>query len=58
MTFTLTYAWWWIPTFVSILALIYGMWPDRPLGFVDDMFKPFFALFIVAVSWAIAGFFK
>lgn len=59
MTFTLTFAWWWIPTAITLVGLAWALF------FVDDgggMFSGIGNLFalipvltVSAIAWAIAG---
>ena len=57
MTFTLTYAWWWVPAFITVITLAYSFAPTSR-GDVDALFAIVGGLLVVATSWAIAGFFK
>ena len=61
MTFTLTYAWWWIPAFITLLAIGYMFIPKDHGGNFPDIgtvIDGFLALLTVAIAWAIGGFFK
>lgn len=61
MTFTLTLAWWWIPTIITIIALIAPFFfstGDGIGGGIQFMLLLIPALFIVAVAWALGGIFK
>jgi len=57
MTFTLTYAWWWVPTALTLLLLVWALIPtDRdPIRCLGEMIV---ALATCLVSWIIAGFMK
>ncbi len=61
MSFTLTFAWWWIPTIVTILALLWAFfWPADRDGIAGGMTLIIMlvpALFVIAVAWAVAGIF-
>lgn len=62
MTLTITYAWWWIPTIITVLG---GIWA---IFLVDDgggMFSGIGnllalvpVLIVSCIAWAIAGIFK
>lgn len=63
MTFTLTYAWWWIPAAVTLLSVGWAIW----FGWSEDsgwfagisyFFTLMPAFFVSAVAWAIGGFCK
>lgn len=57
MTFTLTSAWWWIPTAITVFGLIWVFWwpadRDGLWGGITTMLLQ--ALLVIALSWAIAG---
>lgn len=62
MTFTLTFAWWWIPTFITVVGLIWAVFfvdPGDGIGAgLDNIFALALVMFVSAVAWAIAGFIK
>lgn len=62
MTFTLTFAWWWIPTAITVLAALWVVfWPADREGFAGGLTALFMlvpALLVVAIAWAIAGILK
>lgn len=61
MTFTLTYAWWWIPALITALGIGYMFIPKDHGGNFPDigvMFDIILVLITVLLAWAIAGFFK
>ena len=61
MTFTLTYAWWWIPTLITVLAFGYLWIPKNHGGNFPDIgaaIDCFFAVLVIAIAWAVGGFFK
>jgi len=61
MTVTLTFAWWWIPTIITIIALIAPFFfstGDGIGGGIQFMLLLIPALFVTAVAWAIAGVLK
>lgn len=63
MTFTLTFAWWWIPMAITVISIGWAVfvYNDGSSGFLAGLGNVIMlipALTISAVSWAIAGFFK
>lgn len=54
---TLIYEWWYIPTVVTVVALVWGWWPRRGDLF-SGLFEAYLSLFITAVAWAVAGILK
>ena len=62
MTLTLTFAWWWIPTAITVLALLWAFfWPadrDGLTGGITTMLMLIPALLVIAFAWAIAGVLK
>lgn len=58
MTFTLTYAWWWIPAFITVLSIGYMMIPKDHGGNFPDigvMIDLILVLLVVSIAWAIGG---
>ena len=61
MTFTFTYAWWWIPAAITAGTVIWlslpkdhgGNYPD-----IGSMINLVMGLLIVCFAWAVGGFFK
>lgn len=51
ITFTITYAWWWIPVFTTAVCLVF-------IGLTDCLFCTLSALLVIATSWAVAGILK
>lgn len=63
MTFTLTYQWWWIPTALTVGAVVWGFLPDdkRQRGIADGLAALFWAaptLAFLVFAWVIAGVMK
>ena len=62
MTFTVTFAWWWIPLAVTVASLVYPLFIHKDgSGYMAGLGNVLLlvpALFISALAWAIAGFFK
>lgn len=62
MTFTITFAWWYIPTAITILSILWAFfWPaDRGgmFGGLTTMFMLIPALVVIAFSWIVAGILK
>ena len=57
MTFTLTFAWWWIPAAVTLIGAIWVVFSDTRddtfgIGFV---FRLTVMFFFSAIAWAIGG---
>ena len=59
MAFTLTYAWWWIPTLITVVGLIWAIFiVDGGDGFAAGLANLLAAIPVLIVSliaWAIAG---
>ena len=59
MTFTFTFAWWWIPTLITLMGLIWVAFfvdPGDGIGAgLNSIFALVPVLFISALAWAIAG---
>jgi hypothetical protein len=59
MTFTLTFAWWWIPTVVSVVGLVWAIFFVDPgdgwFSGLSNIMALIPVLFVSAVAWAIAG---
>lgn len=59
MTLTITYAWWWIPTLITVVGFIWALFIfDDGGGYlagIGTMFALVPALFISTVAWIIAG---
>lgn len=61
MTFTLTFAWWWIPAAITVVGLIWAFKSGDGSGWFSTLAVMFNAMLVLAVSgvaWAIAGFMK
>jgi hypothetical protein len=61
MTFTLTYAWWWIPTLVTVLGIGYMLVPKDYGGNFPDigsLLDFVVVLIVVLLAWAVGGFIK
>lgn len=62
MTFTLTFAWWWIPAAITVVGLIWalksGNESDGWFSVVAIFFNVMLVLAVSGWAWAIAGFFK
>lgn len=61
MTFTLTFAWWWIPAAITAAGLIWAFNSDDGSGWFSGLAAMFNVMLVLAVSgiaWAIAGFLK
>lgn len=59
MTFTLTFAWWWIPTALTLAGLVWAIFiVDGGSGWfagLSNIMALIPVLFVSAVAWAIAG---
>ena len=59
MSFTITYAWWWIPTFITIAGLIWALFIVEDgggyLSGIGNLFALVPVLAVSAIAWAIAG---
>ncbi len=63
MTFTLTFAWWWIPAAITVVSIGWAMfiYDDGTRGMMSGLGNLFMlipALFVSAVAWAIVGIMK
>lgn len=61
MTFTITFAWWWIPLAVTIIACGAAMLYDDGDGYLSGIGNLLLlvpALAVSALAWAIAGMLK
>ena len=61
MTFTLAYAWWWIPTLVTILGIGYMLVPKDYGGNFPDigaLLVLIVVLIVVLMAWAVGEFIK
>lgn len=63
MTFTLTFAWWWIPTAITLLCFLAVHWYSRDdnSGMFSGIATMIFmvpALFVSMRAWIIAAIFK
>lgn len=62
MTFTITLAWWIIPTAITILGILWAFfWPadrDGMFGGLTTIFMLIPALAVIAFSWVVAGILK
>lgn len=62
MTFTLTFAWWWIPAAITLAGVIWSVFiVDSGSGWLTGLNNILALLASLAVScfaWAIAGFLK
>jgi len=61
LTITLTSAWWWIPSIITIVAMSYPFFTktgDGIGGGIQLILLLIPALFVTAVAWAIAGVLK
>lgn len=52
-TITVTLAWWWIPTAITVAGLVYAWWPRA--GIFEGVAPAFAALLVIAIAWAVAG---
>jgi len=62
MQFTLTLAWWHLPTIITVLALAWALfWPvddSGYLGGIQHIFMLIPALVIISLAWALGAIFK
>ena len=62
MTFTLTFAWWWIPALITVAGVIWALFiVDDGGGYlsgIGNMFALVPALVVSCLAWIIAGVFK
>lgn len=62
MTFTITFAWWWIPLAITICGLLWAVFlvdsGDGYFSGIPNVFALVPALALSAVAWAIAGILK
>jgi hypothetical protein len=56
-TLTLSLEWWMVPATITVILLGYGVWP-RKGGLLEGIFELYITIFLVAVTWAVAGFLK
>lgn len=59
MSFTLTFAWWWIPAAITLVGLVWAIFVvDRGDGMfagLNNMLALVPVLLVSAIAWAIAG---
>jgi hypothetical protein len=58
MSITLTFAWWWIPTAVTVVSVAWALRLDDGGGMfsgLGNMLALVLALLASAIAWAIAG---
>jgi len=59
MNITITFAWWWIPTIITVAGLIWAIFiVDDGGGFLSglgNIFAPIPVLVVSCFAWAIAG---
>ena len=59
MTITITYAWWWIPTIITVSGVIWALLifndGDGYLAGIGNIFMLVPVLVISCIAWAIAG---
>lgn len=61
MTFTLTFAWWGIPTIITVASLLIAVcWPEDGgyLSGIATLFYLILAMFISMLAWIIAAVLK
>jgi hypothetical protein len=62
MSITLTFAWWAVPTAITVLALAWAwLWPSRydaHLGGIDVLINSVWALLFSLCAWIIVGILK
>lgn len=61
MTFTLTFAWWWIPTIITVGSLITAAWWPTGGGIgggIASLMLMIPALFVSMLAWIIAAVLK
>ena len=62
MSFTLTYAWWWVPAAITLVGLIWAIFiVDGGSGIgagLANLFALVPVLLLSAVAWAVAGIMK
>lgn len=63
MSFTLTFAWWWIPTAVTVIGLFWALfiYDDGSSGYLSGLGNLFMLIPVLAVSmvaWIVAAVFK
>lgn len=59
MTFTITFSWWWIPTAITVIGLIWALLivddGGGMLSGLGNLFALVPVLFVSAIAWGIAG---
>lgn len=62
MTFTITYAWWWIPAIITLAGIIWAIFiVDDGGGFmsgIGNLLAMVPVLVVSCIAWAIAGAWK
>ncbi len=62
MSFTISFAWWWIPTAITVAGLVWALFIVDDGGGMFSGMSNIFALVpvlaISAIAWAVAGVFK
>lgn len=63
MTFTITYAWWWIPTAVTVISLGWAIYKINTgkggsFGAIFDFILLIPALFVSMLAWIVAAILK
>lgn len=61
MTFTISYAWWWIPAIISIAGIIWALSIDDGggyLGGLGNIMAMIPVLVVSCIAWIIAGILK
>ncbi|MDF0377667.1 hypothetical protein [Methylophilus sp. YYY-1] len=61
-TITLTFAWWWIPTAITVIGMGWALWiiarADAGINGFFSLFALIPALFFSLLAWLIAAIFK
>lgn len=59
MTFTIIFAWWWIPTIITVAGLIWALFivddGGGMLSGIGNLFALIPVMFVSCLAWAIAG---
>lgn len=59
MTFTLAFAWWWVPAAITVIGLVWAIFIVDPghgwFAGTSNIMALVPVLFVAAVAWAIAG---